>query len=192
MVYSPKNLIKAAWIPILLFSTFPDRANGTVNRFVEFAQRCGVKAVTGSARLFSDNEARWKEYATTKQVPQNTEWSENAYVWGKVGSPVAIDVEGLGEGFGDSAYYCFNARGNLSSLEYEFRTTWGWGYAEHRELDNDGRETATSHFFRMKDRKEIPRPQAADDVHQAMTVKIYKRLSGVPFFLLLTQRIKAN
>src|SRR5712692_2893404 len=118
MAYSPKNLLKAARIPILLLSTFPDRATGSVNHFVEFAQSCDVTAVIGSARVFSDNDKnRWKEYPTPNQVPGNTEWSENAYVWGKVGSPVAIDVEGLGEDFGDSTYYCFNASGKPSLLE---------------------------------------------------------------------------
>ena len=193
MAYSLKNLLKAAWIPLLLLSTFPGRASGSVNHFVEFAQSCGVTAVKGSARVFSDNDKnRWKEYPAPNKVPENTEWSENAYVWGKVGSPVAIDVEGLGEDFGDSTYYCFNASGKLSSLEHDFRTAWGWGFTERRELDNDGRETAKSHFFSMKDRKEIPRPQAADDVREAMTVKIYKRLSDVPFFLLLTHGTKAK
>jgi hypothetical protein len=33
----------------------------------------------------------------------------------------------------------------------------------------------------MKDRKEIPRPQAAGEVSEAMTVKVYKNLSDVPF-----------
>lgn len=30
---------------------------------------------------------------------------------------MAIDVEGVGEDFGDSTYYCINASGKLSSLE---------------------------------------------------------------------------
>jgi hypothetical protein len=182
MPHSPMNLLKSVWIPILLISTFPGRASGSVSHFAEFAQTCGVTPVITSARLFSDNEKnRWKEYLTPKLVPENTEWSETAYVWGKVAFPVVIDVEGLGEDFGDSTYYCFNASGKLSALEHEFRTAWGWGFAERREFDSDGRETSKSHFFSMKDRKEIPRPQAAGEVSEAMTVKVYKNLSDVPF-----------
>lgn len=193
MAYSPKNLLRAACIPILLLSTFPERATASANHFAEFAQSCGVTAVIASARVFSDNDKnQWKEYPTPKQVPENTEWSETAYVWGKVDFPVAIDVEGLGEDFGDSTYYCFNASGKLSSLEHEFRTAWGWGFAERREVDSGGRETTKSHFFSMKDRKEIHRPLATDDVREAMTVRMYKRLSDMPFFLLLTRGTKAK
>ncbi len=191
--YSPMNLLKNAWIPILLISTLPDCASGSVNHFAEFAQSCGVTPVTASARIFSDNEKnRWKEYPTPKLVPENTEWSETAYLWGKVASPVVIDVEGLGQDFGDSTYYCFNASGKLSALEHEFRTAWGWGFAERREFDSDGRETTKSHLFSTKDRKEIPRPQAADDVSEAMTVKVYKNLSDVPFSRLWTHETKAK
>jgi hypothetical protein len=186
MADSPKNLLELACIPILLLSTFPGRATASGNHFAEFAQSCGVTAVVASARIFSDNNKnQWKEYLTPKQVPENTEWSERAYVLGKVDFPVAIDVEGLGEDFGDSTYYCFNASGRLSSLEHEFRTAWGWGFAERRELDTNGGETTKSHFFSMTERKEIPRPANADDVREAMTVKIYKKLSDVPFFQLL-------
>jgi hypothetical protein len=42
----------------------------------------------------------------------------------------------------------------------------------------------------MKDRKEIPRPQSANDVREAMAVKVYKRLSDVPLFSALTNAAK--
>jgi hypothetical protein len=188
MTYSLKNPVRTAWIPILLLSTYPIHATATVNNFGDFAQRCGVKVPIASARVFSDNSNKqWKEYASPKEVPGNAEWSEIAYVWAKPDSPVAIDVEGLGEDFGDSTYYCFDTSGRLKSVEHEFRTAWDWGFTEQRQFDVEGKETAKSHFFSTKDRKEISRPQGANDVREAMTVKVYKKLSDVPFFSVLTR-----
>ncbi|MGA8151574.1 MAG: hypothetical protein WB952_11535 [Terriglobales bacterium] len=145
-----------------------------------------MEAVLASARVFSDNDKNhWKEYADPKQVPDSGEWSNTAYAWAKPNSPMLIDVEGVGQDFSDSTYYCFDSSRKLSSLEHEFRTAWGWGFTERRQLDRDGKETTKSQFFNMKDRSEIPRPQGADDVGEAMVVKVYNRLSDVPFFPLL-------
>jgi len=187
MTYALKNPLRIAWIPILLLLTYLVHANSSFNNFIVFAQTCGVTAVIASARVFSDNDKKqWKEYANPKEVPGNAQWSETAYVWAKPNSPVVMDVEGLGEDFGDSAYYCFDTSGRLSSIEHEFRTAWDWGFTEQRPFDRAGKETTKSHFFSTKDRKEIPHPQGANDVREAMTVKVYKRLSDVPFFSLLT------
>jgi hypothetical protein len=187
MTYALKNLLRIVWIPILLLLTYPVHANASVNNFIVFARACGVTPVIASARVFSDNDKKqWKEYANPKEVPGNAQWSETAYVWAKPNSPVVMDVEGLGEDFADSAYYCFDTSGRLSSIEHEFRTAWDWGFTEQRQFDSAGKETTKSHFFSTKDRKEIPRPQGANDVREAMTVKVYKRLSDVPFFSLLT------
>jgi hypothetical protein len=185
--------VRAAWIPIVLLSTCPVRARASANSFTALAQNCKVKAVIASARVFSDNdENKWKEYASAKQVPYGEDWFETAYAWGTPNAPVVIAIEGGGEDFDESTYYCFDASGRLSIVEYEFRTAWEWGFAEHRQFDCVGTETVKSHFFSTKDRKEIPRPQGANDVHEAMTVKTYKRLSDVPFFSLLTRRTKAK
>jgi hypothetical protein len=108
MTYTLKNQLRIAWIPILLRSTYPLHTTASVNDFTGFAQSCGVTAVIVSARVFSDNDKKqWKEYANPKEVPGNAEWSETPYVWAKPNSPVVIDVEGPGEDFGDSAFYCF-------------------------------------------------------------------------------------
>ena len=179
-----KSLARTAWIPILMLSA-PINASDSDN-LVGFAQRCGVKAVLASARVFSDNDKnRWKEYADPKQVPDNGEWSETAYVWASPGSPVVIDVEGVGQDFSDSTYDCFDSSHKLSSLEHEFRTAWGWEFTEERQFDRDGKEITKSHFFSTKDRTEIPHPQDADTVAEAMTAKVYNRLSDAPFFPLL-------
>lgn len=186
------NFRRTALFPILLLSIVSDHASG-IDRLTEFAESCGIKAVRTSARVFSDNDRnRWEEYSTAKKVPENAEWSETAYVWSKLGFIAFIDVEGIGEDFTDSSYYCFDSAGNLSSLDHEFRTAWGWGFAESSKVDSDGRETTKSHFFSMKDRKEIPRPQGANDVREAMTAKVYRRLPDVPFFSLLATGTKAK
>jgi hypothetical protein len=187
------DMARFGWITILLVSTSLIHASTADNTFSVFAQSCGVTAVIGAARVFSDNEKnRWKQYASPIQVPANGEWSETAYAWAKPNAPAVIDVEGLGEDFGDSTYYCFDKSGRLSAMEYEFRTAWEWGFTEQRQFDSEGKESSKSHFFNMKDRKEISRPQGADDVREAMTVKIYKRLPDLPFFSVLTHETSAK
>ena len=113
-------------------------------------------------------------------------------MWSKLGFIAFIDVEGLGEDFTDSSYYCFDSAGNLSSLDHEFRTAWGWGFAESSKVDSDGRETTKSHFFSMKDHKENPRPQGANDVREAMTAKVYRRFPDVAFFFVVGNRHKSQ
>jgi len=140
MTYALKNLLRIAWIPILLLLTYPVHANASVNNFIVFAQTCGVTAVIASARVFSDNDKKqWREYANPKEVPGNAQWSETAYVWAKPNSPVVMDVEGLGEDFGDSAYYCFDTSGRLSSIEHEFRDSLNKGNLIARERKQPSR-----------------------------------------------------
>ena len=187
------HLRRTAWFPLVLLWTCPDRASGVINHFTEFAQNCGVTAVVTSARVFSQNdENRWGEYPNAKQLPKNAERHETAYVWAKPDSPVLIGVLDAGEDFARKTYYCFGASGKLSSLEHEVRTAQGWSFAEHRDLYSDGKETIKSHFFNTEDRKEIPRPPGASDIRAAMTVKIYRKLQDLPFFLLLTRRPKSK
>ena len=177
---------KMTLILLVMLGIFPGVASAAAS-FDEFARNCGVSATVRTRRLFSDNDNdknRWKEYSTPKQIPENNEWWEAAYAWGTSGSPAVIDVEGVGEDFADSSYYCFDASGKLSSLEHEFRTAWGWGYAERRDYDKGGKETSKSHFFDIKSRNQIPRPDGADDVKEAMTTRAYLRLPELPFFSL--------
>ena len=186
------NFRRTALFPILLLSIVSDHASG-IDRLTEFAESCGIKAVRTSARVFSDNDRnRWEEYSTAKKVPENAEWSETAYVWSKLGFIAFIDVEGIGEDFTDSSYYCFDSAGNLSSLDHEFRTAWGWGFAESSKVDSDGRETTKSHFFSMKDRKEIPRPQGANDVQRGNDSKSIQKTARCAFFFVVGNRHKSQ
>ena len=180
------DAVRTLWVVILLPSILPIRASASVESVADFAQRCGVSAVIASAHVFSDHDKnRWKQYASPKQIPANEQWSGTAYLWSTRKSPLVIDVEGLSEDFSDSAYYCFDYSGKLLSLNHEFRTAWGWGFAEKRQFDSVGKETVESHFFSTKDRTKIPRPQGANDVQDTMTVRVYKTLSDVPFFWVL-------
>jgi hypothetical protein len=183
MTYPLTERVRTLSVVMLFLLILPFHANASASNVADFVQRCGVSTVVASAHVAYDHDKnRWKEYPSPKQIPANEEWSGTAYLWNKPKSPVVIDVEGLGEDFSDSAFYCFDNSGKLLSLEHEFRTAWGWGFTEKKQFDGAGKETAESHFFNTKDRTEIPRPQGANDVSDTMTVRVYKTLSDVPFF----------
>ena len=125
------------------------------------------------------------EYASVKDIPQtNSDWSEWAYVWANSGSPGVVDLEGEGEDFSDSTYYCFDTSGTLVAVRHEFRTAWGWGYVETKSLGNNGKETSSSYFFNEDNGQRIPPPEDAGDFdfHKALAVT---KLSEMPFFSLL-------
>lgn len=178
---------------LILLSILPIHAKASAPDIADFVQRCGVSTVIASAHVFSDHDKnRWKQYPSPKQIPAHEEWSGTVYIWNRPNSPVVIDVEGLGEDFSDSAFYCFDNSGKLLSLEHEFLTAWGWGFTEKRQFDRAGKETAESHFFNTKDRTEISRPQGANGVWDTMTVRVYKTLSDVPFFWVFPGSTRSN
>ena len=156
----------------------------------DFARTCGVEASVSSARVFADSgDGKWKHYPNPKSVPDgDPDWSETAFMWGRSrSSPVLIAITGVGQDFADYTSYCFDRSGNLIGLDREFRTAWGWGFAENRSDGRDGKEIINSHFFSTKTRQEIPRPDGADDVSEALQVKLYKKLSEIPFSKLATR-----
>jgi hypothetical protein len=156
----------------------------------EFARKCGVEASVSSARVFADSgDGKWKHYPNPKAVPEgNPDWSETAFMWGKSSSsPVLIAITGMGQDFADYTSYCFDRSGNLIGLDREFRTAWGWGFAEKRSYGKYGNEIIDSHFFSTKTKQQIPRPEGADDVPEALQVKLYKKLSEIPFSKLATR-----
>ena len=156
----------------------------------EFALNCGVEASVSSARVFADSgDGKWKHYPNPKAVPEgNPDWSETAFMWRKSGSsPVLIAITGMGQDFADCTSYCFDTSGNLIGLDREFRTAWGWGFAENRSYGKDGKEIINSHFFSTKTEQQIPRPEGADEVPEALQVKLYKKLTEIPFSKLATR-----
>ena len=169
-----------------LFLAHPMLASEPPNHFAEFARSCHVAADFPSARLFSKNRnSHWMEYASIKDIPQtDSDWSEWAYVWAKSGSPSVVDLEGDGEDFNDSTYYCFDTSGTLVAVRHEFRTAWGWGHVETKSLGNGGKETSSSYFFKEDNGQRIPPPEDAGDFdfHKALAVT---KLSEMPFFSLL-------
>ena len=184
-VFARFTCVAAGSVLWLLFFLDPVLASKPPNHFAEFARSCRVAADFPSARLLSNNRNnRWMEYASVKDIPQtDSDWSEWAYVWAKSGSPSVVDLEGEGEDFSDSTYYCFETSGTLAALRHEFRTAWGWGYVETKLFGDGRRETSSSYFFNMDNGERIPAPEDAGDFHQALAVT---KLSEMPFFSLLS------
>jgi len=155
----------------------------------EFARRCGVEAFIHSPRVFADSgDGKWKEYQNADKVPLgDPDWSEMAFMYRKSHSSILVTITGSGQDFAVYTSYCFDPAGNLTTLEREFRTAWGWGFAEHRSYHKAGHGTVKSHFFDTKRGQEIPRPSEADYVHEALQTKVFRKLTDLPFSGLIEQ-----
>jgi hypothetical protein len=154
-----------------------------------FARACGVRdAIQQRPRIFaSPDETSWHEYPSIKDIPDwASEWTETASVWRRAGSPTLVAVAGAGQDFADYYYYCFNPQGIVTRVEREFRTAWGWGFAETILYDNKGNEEErTSRYFDTKDEHTIEPPQESDLVTPS---EIFRKVSLLPFFALLSAK----
>jgi hypothetical protein len=166
--------------------TSPSKPNDPLGRF---ARACGVpSAIQQSPRIFaSHDETSWHEYQSIKEIPEwPSEWTETASVWSRASSPVLVRVVGVGQGFSDYSYYCFDHQGILIRMERQFRTAWRWGFAETIMYDKKGNEEErTSSYFDTRDDHTIEPPQESDRVKSA---KIFRNVTSFPFFALLSAR----
>jgi hypothetical protein len=139
-------------------------------------------------RIFaSPDESSWHEYRSIKEIPEwPSEWTESASVWLRTGSPTLVVIAGMGEDYADYDYYCFSPGGVLIRADREFRTAWRWGFAETILYDNKGNEEErTSRYFDTRDEHTIEPPEEADLV---IPLKIFRRVSSLPFFALLSDK----
>ncbi len=164
----------------------PPKPNNPLERF---ARACGVpSAIQKSPRIFaSPDEGSWHEYQSVKEIPEwPSEWTETASVWSRAGSPAFVRVVGVGRDFSDYSYYCFDRQGILTRVERQFRTVWRWGFAETILFDNKGsEEERTSSYFDTKNEQAIQPPKESELV---TPVKIFQRVSSLPFFPLLSAK----
>ena len=145
-------------------------------------------AVQREPRVFaSPDESSWHEYRSIKEIPEwPSEWTESASVWLRTGSPTLVVIAGMSEDYADHDYYCFNPGGVLIRAEREFRTVWRWGFAETILYDSKGNEEErTSRYFDTRDEHTIEPPEEADRV---IPLKIFRRVSSLPFFALLSDK----
>jgi len=169
---------------LFLVSTIGISASA-IDKTADFRKRCGVDS--SAVRFFANaNERGWKKYSSAKDFPRpDAEWAEYASVWSRTGSPLLALLDGQGQDFSDSAYYCYSATGELQSVEHEFRTVWGWGYWESESLLKGLVQSRHDHFFETNRQSIIPRPSGADDVGDAMRLALYETSSKLPFFSLM-------
>jgi hypothetical protein len=164
----------------------PSKPNDPLEKF---ARACGVaSAIQQSPRIFaSPDEKSWHEYQSVKEIPEwPSEWRETASVWSRAGSAVLVRVAGVGQGFSDYSYYCFDRQGILIRLERQFRTVWRWGFAETILYDNNGNEEERwSSYFDLRDEHTIEPPRESDLV---TPMRIFQRVSLLPFFALLSPK----
>jgi hypothetical protein len=177
-----------------LFSTISSPATASMysNRFAEFGKKCGILAEQKTRVFAAIDGKHWKEYSSQEDIPEpKGEWAEGALVV-RSAQATAADVEGEGQDFSDSSVYCFDARGELTQVERTFTTVWGWGYSEEDSFKDGALASHQEHYFDTAkgdfDSTKTPtiaRPAGADDVREAMRLKLYKTVEELPFFKLM-------
>jgi hypothetical protein len=171
----------------VLLCTLPvHNAAFSSNRFDEFSKKCGVSSESKQRIFAAADGEHWKEYPSADAIPErNIDWSEAVFILRRDGHATATEIDGVGQDFSDSSLYCFDAHGELAWIEREFATAWSWGYAETDVFNGGAISSHKEHYFDTKTHAVIPRPAGYDDVHDAMKLKIYKSVKGLPFFKLM-------
>jgi hypothetical protein len=175
--------MKIAIAVLVLLGAFSVVAS--TERFDAFSKECGLSPNSKSRIFAAADGEHWKEYQGVDRIPEgNSDWSEGAFVL-RNGQVVAAEVDGVGEDFSDSSFYCFDLHGKLTQIERDFTTAWGWGYSETDSFKDGAVSAHQEHFFDTKTRAQIYRPAGYDDVHDAMKLKVYKSIKELPFFKLM-------
>jgi hypothetical protein len=159
----------------------------------ETAQRCGIDETQKPARVFADPQGKkeWKEYPNLDAAPILTlDMGATAdLMWIGSGGKIFFEIQDLEEDFSFFTDYCFDSRGQLIQLRYEFRTAWGWGYRIEGPVATGTLKPKISEFFRTDTDVRIEKPRVADDPDFArfFKPKLYPRQSLLPFSKLLSR-----
>jgi hypothetical protein len=152
------------------------------------AKQCHVDLLQPAERVLAqvDDQQPWRIYKQLGDVPELSLGSGiSAEMWeGNKGSFLIRIVE-PGEDISSYTEYCFNNVGRLDYLAFELRTAWGWAFRMEGSVRNGTIHTESTGFFSTKTAKPIPRPEEADDVHEALEPKVYLEAKKLPFFGLL-------
>jgi hypothetical protein len=146
---------------------------------------CSPDLNQSSERTFANPDLKgWKEYSNIKEVPSlDLDNGEQVFTvtLSSSGRKYVRSVA-YGEDSATHQSYCYDQGGKLSSLRYEMRTAWGWGYEDKRVFGASGSTIQhTRRFFDTDSNRNIPRPKQADDVAGFLKPTIYPSFNLLPF-----------
>ena len=192
-----KTSLCATFISVLFINADarPQR-HGTPLAKKSLAAQCAADLERAGKRIFGNPGGKvWKEYANVKLVPELDGTVGEVLIVIKTSSSGRhyVDVVDYGE---DSASYLSNFYGSggaLSSMHYEMRTAWGWGYEELTRFAPAGKlVTRSTRFFETAHNRQIKRPDGADDVPDFLKPTIYKTFSALPIIGVFEQGAHAT
>lgn len=151
---------------------------------------CNVKALAPpDARTFAALSAQkqWHEYGNVKGISElETNGGESAQFWRENDGGSSVYLVEPGEDFWTFTRYCFDGAGQLRQVSFEVRTAWGWAYGLEGSVVESVLRLDSTQFFNIKTGKQIPRPDGASDVSNALVPVLYLSIAKLPFAQLLS------
>jgi hypothetical protein len=130
------------------------------------------ECASAARRVFAklDDSEAWREYRSVEDVPAlDPNDGISAQLWTGTGGTSFVHTVEPGEDFWIYTEYCFTKGGQLSRVEFELRTAWGWA----------------SGFFSTQTEKSICEAGQGDDVSHALMPTLYPQASQPLFSKLL-------
>jgi hypothetical protein len=176
--------MKSNRMVLALFALLPALASAA-------APACDSKAkVPDTARTFAktSNEDNWREYRNIEAVPDlSLDGAASAQFWQDQDGVLSALIVEPGEDFWIYTRSCFNRGGKLVGVAFEVRTAWGWSFREDGIIVKGQLQTVSSGFFNTENDQKTPRPDAADDIADALRPTLYFETTKLPFAALLNR-----
>ena len=151
-------------------------------------QRCGIMSKEPAQMVFAkvDDQQPWKKYKRVEDIAElSLGFGISAEAWTGRNHALLIRTVEPGEDFTAYTEYCFDPGGHLVHLAYELRTAWGWGFRTGCPVMGGSIHTDSKEFFSTENEKPTPKPEAANDVRDALKPSMYLTLDRLPFSKLL-------
>lgn len=154
------------------------------------AQKCGVESNEPAQRVFAkiDDKQPWREFRHVADVPElSLGFGTSAEMWSGRNHRLLIRTEEPGEDFDAYTEYCFGQDRRLLQVAYELRTAWGWGFRMNGTVLNGTLHTDSKVYFNTETGKQMPRPDGADDIREALRPSLFLTVKRLPFSQLLSK-----
>ena len=159
------------------------------------APACSVRTtIPIAARTFAkaNDQSGWLEYRHVEEVPALAlDSGKSARFWEDRNKTRSVYIEEPGGDTSVYTRYCFNKKGDLESVNFEVRTSLGWGLRAKGAASNKGFDPKSVEFISVKSGKKIPKPAGVSKIPVALKPTIYMNVSELPFASLLAPPEKA-
>lgn len=158
------------------------------------APACNVRSkIPDAARTFAKTSDQnvWQEYRSQDVVPDLAlDSGMSARFWEEKNKTRSVYFVEPGEDTWTYTRYCFNKEGALESVNFEVRTSLGWGLRAEGSASNKGFDPNTVEFISLKNGKVIPKPAGVTKVPVELKPTVYLNVSELPFASLLAAPTK--